>query len=160
MSRAQTRVNTHGCTQPSLLNLQQWRLCNPYKQPVLLLHCPHGKFDCTEPPFFQRIPAVSSCSHAPLFKAWLLGNILSGIGKLLLGFPKAFVSAGWTNPVPWAFPQKISGPTPGASWWLSLSSHYFIDVLGGPELNTLFQTWSSEHSAERVNLQHKIKPAL
>lgn len=130
MSRAQTRMNTQGFIQPGLVNMQRWRLCSPYKQPVLLLHCPPGKFVCTEPPFFQLIPAVSSCSHAPLFKAWLLGNIFAGIGKLLLGFPKAFVPAGWTNPVPWAFPHRINGPILGASWWPSLSSHKFIGVLG------------------------------
>lgn len=81
---------------------------------------------------FQLTPAVSSCSHAPLFKAWLclLGNIIAGIGKLLLGFPKVFVPAGWTIWVPWAFPQRTSVPTPWASWWPSLSSHCFTDVLG------------------------------
>lgn len=147
-------MNTHGFFQPGLVNLQRWRLCSPHKQPVLLLRCPHGKFFHTDPPFLQLTPAVSSCSHAPLFKAWLclLGS------KLLLGFPKAFFPAGWTNPVPWALLERISDWTPWASWWPSLSSHYWC--FGGLELNILFQMWSSKHSAEQLNLQQKIKVAL
>lgn len=158
-------MNTQGFIQTGVRNLQRWRLSSPCEQLVLLLDCPHGFF--SQPTWTFLVSAyphcLLSCNHAPVFRAWLclLGNLLVGLGQLLWDFPKAFIPAGWTNPVPWAVPHRTSGPTPwghdGPHW---AHSTLLMSYVGGPELDEVFQMRSSECSADGDNIQHKIHPAL